>query len=160
VVDASGGPAAADLATRVTEVADLLKLLGNPQRLMIACLLAEGECAVSEIEARLGIRQPSLSQQLGALREARVIQGRREAKAVIYHLADDRVPLLLSALQRIFCPEGVEAAAAALAPVLAPALDPARSQALAGATSSSFAQAGVASFARLRPAFGRDGNAA
>lgn len=138
--------AARDLATRVVEVADLLKLLGNPQRLMIACLLAEGECAVSEIEARLGIRQPSLSQQLGALREAGVIQGRREAKAVIYHLADDRVPQLLGALQRIFCPEGVDAAAAALHPGPGPAAE--------GAQSASFAQAGAASFARLRRAAG------
>jgi DNA-binding transcriptional ArsR family regulator len=140
------GLANADLAARVTEVAELLKLLGNPQRLMIACLLAEGESAVSDIEARLGIRQPSLSQQLGALREAGVIQGRREAKAVIYRLADDRVPPLLLALQRIFCPEGVDAAAAAMAPALhtPPAAKP-----------SSFAQAGAASFARLRPASDR-----
>lgn len=148
--NASQGPATADLAARVGEAADLLKLLGNPQRLMIACLIAEGECAVSEIEARLGIRQPSLSQQLGALREAGVIQGRREAKAVIYQLADGRVPPLLLALQRIFCPEGVGAAATAVAAITpAPNSPPAP-------TSPSFGQAGVAAFARLRPAQDRN----
>jgi hypothetical protein len=36
---------------------------------------------VSEIEENLGIRQPTLSQQIGALREAGVIEGRRRAKA-------------------------------------------------------------------------------
>ena len=55
---------------RAEEISEILKLLGNPQRLLIACLLCEGEYAVSEIEEKLGIRQPTLSQQLGALREA------------------------------------------------------------------------------------------
>lgn len=151
MLDLSQGAVASDLAARVGEVADLLKLLGNPQRLMIACLLAEGECAVSEIEARLGIRQPSLSQQLGALREAGVIQGRREAKAVIYRLVEGRVPMLLLALQRIFCPEGVDAAVAAASAAILPAPSPAPA-----AKSPSFAQAGVASFARLRPAQDRN----
>jgi DNA-binding transcriptional ArsR family regulator len=93
---------------RADEVSELLKLLGNPQRLLIACLLCEGEYAVSEIEEKLGIRQPTLSQQLGALREAGVIEGRKEAKAVIYHLADQRVRHLLDALHRIFDPAGLQ----------------------------------------------------
>src|SRR3981081_3274044 len=42
---------------RADEVSELLKLLGNPQRLLIACLLCEGEYAVSEIEEKLGIRK-------------------------------------------------------------------------------------------------------
>ena len=71
---------AAGLHGRAEEVSDILKLLGNPQRLLIACLLCEGEYAVSEIEENLGIRQPKLSQQTGALREAGVIEGRRRAK--------------------------------------------------------------------------------
>jgi len=94
---------------RADEVSELLKLLGNPQRLLIACLLGEGECAVSEIEEKLGIRQPTLSQQLGALREAGVIEGRREAKAVIYNLVDTRMRHLLDALHRIFCPTELQA---------------------------------------------------
>jgi len=44
---------------RADEVSELLKLLGNKQRLLIACLLCEGEYAVSEIEEKLGIRQPT-----------------------------------------------------------------------------------------------------
>jgi len=101
---------------RAEEISEILKLLGNPQRLLIACLLGEGEYAVSEIEEKLGIRQPTLSQQLGALREAGVIEGRREAKAVIYHLADARTRHLLDALHRIFSPEGLAALAAQTSP--------------------------------------------
>jgi DNA-binding transcriptional ArsR family regulator len=94
---------------RAEEVAELLKLLGNPQRLLIACLLCEGDCAVGEIEEKLGIRQPNLSAHIGVLREAGVVQGHRESKSVIYRLADERIRHLLDSLQRIFCPDGVAA---------------------------------------------------
>src|SRR5258708_19195878 len=106
----------AGLRARAEEISAILKLLGNPQRLLIACLLCEGEYAVSEIEEKLGIRQPTLSQQLGALREAGVIEGRRAAKAVIYHLADEQTRHLLDALHRIFCPERLAAPAAQTSP--------------------------------------------
>jgi len=106
----------AGLHGRAEEISEILKLLGNPQRLLIACLLCEGEYAVREIEEKLGIRQPTLSQQLGALREAGVIEGRREAKAVIYHLADARMRHLLDALHRIFGPEGMAAMVAQPSP--------------------------------------------
>jgi DNA-binding transcriptional ArsR family regulator len=115
---------AARLHGRVEEISQILKLLGNPQRLLIASLLCEGEYAVSEIEEKLGIRQPTLSQQLGALREAGVIEGRREAKAVIYHLADERTRHLLDALHRIFSPEGLAAPAAPTSPPRRRALRP------------------------------------
>jgi DNA-binding transcriptional ArsR family regulator len=99
----------AGLHGRAEEISEILKLLGNPQRLLIACLLCEGEYAVSEIEEKLGIRQPTLSQQLGALREAGVIEGRREAKAVIYRLVDARMRHILDALHRIFNPTELQA---------------------------------------------------
>ena len=110
---------AARLHGRVEEISEILKLLGNPQRLLIASLLCEGEYAVSEIEEKLGIRQPTLSQQLGALREAGVIEGRREAKAVIYHLADEQTRHLLDALHRIFLSRGTGGAGGADVPTAA-----------------------------------------
>lgn len=133
------------MAKQAEEVADLLKLLGNPQRLMIACLLVEGSFAVSEIEVRLGIRQPSLSQQLAALRESGLIEGRREAKAVIYHLKDARLGRLLSALHDIFCPNGVSVARVGDSRPVAVA-----AQGAEGA--ASFDRAGAAAFARLAAA--------
>lgn len=143
--DPANGPPFPALAEQAEKVADLLKLLGNPQRLMIACLLAEGAFAVSEIEARLGIRQPSLSQQLGALREAGVIQGRREAKAVIYQLTNPQVATLLVALYGIFCPESARFPVSAIFPEGGgKAADLA-----SGAAAPAFNLAGVAAFARL-----------
>ena len=48
--------------------ASLLKSLANPDRLLLLCQLVEGERSVTELEALTGIRQPTLSQQLGVLR--------------------------------------------------------------------------------------------
>ena len=58
----------------IRQAADLMRRLSNPNRLMIACALIEGEQSVSELETKLGIKQPILSQQLADLREAGVVQ--------------------------------------------------------------------------------------
>lgn len=87
----------------VEPVAELLRGLSNPQRLMIVCALAEGELGVADLERGLSIRQPSLSQHLGSLRETGIITGRREGKAVFYRLSDHRAAMLVEALHAIFC---------------------------------------------------------
>jgi len=89
----------------VTEACDpesaaaLLRALAHPARLRILCRLLDGECGVSGFESELGLRQPNLSQQLGALREAALVATRREAKSVFYRLVDDRVRAVLAALR-------------------------------------------------------------
>ena len=105
-----GAPALRPAA--MTEAAELLRSLASPQRLAIMALLLDGERAVSEVEAELGIRQPSLSQHLGSLREAGLIAGRREAKAVFYRVSDPRAAAVVEALQAIFVWEGRRRASA------------------------------------------------
>ena len=84
----------------------LLKLLGNEDRLLLLCQLSQGECCVSELEESLGIRQPTLSQQLGVLRRDGLVQTRREGKFIWYQLADDRALQLMQAIHRLFCKQG------------------------------------------------------
>jgi len=93
----------AQMEGRATEVAELLKTLSHPARLMLACTLAEREYSVGELEETLGIRQPTLSQQLGVLREAGVVETRREAKQIFYRLTEARAAQLIEALYGIFC---------------------------------------------------------
>ncbi|KAB2731391.1 sulfite-sensing transcriptional repressor BigR [Brucella intermedia] len=93
----------AEMEGRATEVAELLKTLSHPARLMLACTLAEGEYSVGELEEALGIHQPTLSQQLGVLREAGVVETRREAKQIFYRLTEARAAQLIEALYGIFC---------------------------------------------------------
>jgi len=75
---------------RSEELAETFKMLGNVNRLKILVCLAAGERSVSEIEAALDIHQPTLSQQIGELRDADLVVGRREAKSVFYSLNEPR----------------------------------------------------------------------
>ncbi|WP_454872452.1 ArsR/SmtB family transcription factor [Paraburkholderia xenovorans] len=60
----------------------LLKVLANPDRLLLMCQLSQGELCVSDLEEQLGIRQPTLSQQLGVLRDNALVETRREGKSI------------------------------------------------------------------------------
>lgn len=68
-----------------------LKAIAHPLRFQIVQLLRSGELNVGEIEQASGIGQPALSQQLGILRKAELVETRKDAKLVYYKLNDDRL---------------------------------------------------------------------
>jgi DNA-binding transcriptional ArsR family regulator len=82
-----------------------LRLLGNEDRLLLLCQLAQGEMCVGDLEAALDIRQPTLSQQLGVLRAEGVVHTRREGKNIVYSIADARLLDVLGLLHRLYCPD-------------------------------------------------------
>jgi DNA-binding transcriptional ArsR family regulator len=82
-----------------------LRLLGNEDRLLLLCQLAQGEMCVGELEAALDIRQPTLSQQLGVLRTEGVVHTRRDGKNIYYSIADARLLDVMALLHRLYCPE-------------------------------------------------------
>lgn len=83
-----------------------LKVLGNEDRLLLLCQLSQGERCVSELEEALGIRQPTLSQQLGVLRNEGTVTTRREGKNIYYSVAEPGTLEILALLYRLYCPEG------------------------------------------------------
>jgi len=95
-----------DLQDKASEVSELLKTLAHPMRLMIVCTLIKGEYSVGELEDKLGIHQPNLSQQLTVLREAEVVETRREGKQIYYKLTARKAERLVGALYDIFCADG------------------------------------------------------
>jgi len=88
----------------VEKASAFLKGLANPHRLMVLCLLGDGELSVSALEAALGIRQPTLSQQLARLRADGLVKTRREGKTIFYRVADERAASMIVILQDMFCP--------------------------------------------------------
>ena len=84
---------------------DALKVLANEDRLMLLCQLSRGEMCVSDLEEALGIRQPTLSQQLGVLRAEGAVNTRREGKRIYYSVADPNVMQVLEVLYRLYCPK-------------------------------------------------------
>ncbi|MGX4643699.1 metalloregulator ArsR/SmtB family transcription factor [Massilia sp. SYSU DXS3249] len=81
----------------------MLKVLGNPDRLLLLCQLAQGEYCVSELETLLRIQQPTLSQQLGVLREEGLVSTRREGKQIFYKLESKEAIAIMGVLYELFC---------------------------------------------------------
>jgi DNA-binding transcriptional ArsR family regulator len=85
------------------EATAALRVLANEDRLLLLCELSRGECSVGELEERLDIHQPTLSQQLGVLRAEGIVQTRREGKFIHYSVVDPKALALLDALYRLYC---------------------------------------------------------
>lgn len=83
-----------------------LKLLANEDRLLLLCQLSQREMCVGDLEAQLGIHQPTLSQQLGVLRAEGVVSTRRQGKNIFYSVADPAMLEILAVLYRLYCPKG------------------------------------------------------
>ena len=95
-----------DLDTLVANArgaSEFLKALSHEARLMILCLLADGEKSVSEIEQTLSLRQPAVSQQLARLRADDLVDARRDGKNIYYSLARTEVRDIIEVLHRAFC---------------------------------------------------------
>ncbi|WP_296945630.1 metalloregulator ArsR/SmtB family transcription factor [uncultured Massilia sp.] len=92
-----------DMRAAASRACALLKALGNPDRLLLLCQLTQGEFRVGELESVLGIQQPTLSQQLGVLREEQLVETRREGKQIYYRLASKEARAVLDVLYQQFC---------------------------------------------------------
>ena len=92
-----------DMRAAAAQACALLKVLGNPDRLMLLCQLTQGEYCVSELETLLGIVQPTLSQQLGVLREERLVSTRREGKQIFYRIDSNEALAVMQVLYQQFC---------------------------------------------------------
>jgi DNA-binding transcriptional ArsR family regulator len=103
-------PMAAAMAAQAEAAAELLKTLGNPQRLRILCLLVEGEHSVGEINAHVPLSQSALSQHLAVLREQGLVETRREAQTIFYALVDGPARAMLGTLHDLYCPTPESAA--------------------------------------------------
>ena len=82
-----------------------LKVLANEDRLLLLCQLSQAEMCVGDMEQALGIRQPTLSQQLGVLRNEGVVSTRREGKNIFYRVADPAMLEILALLYQLYCPK-------------------------------------------------------
>jgi DNA-binding transcriptional ArsR family regulator len=85
------------------KASDLLKAMSHETRLVILCLLSEGERSVGDIETILSMPQAAVSQQLARLRLDRLVKTRREGRTVYYRLASEEVTTLIGTLYELFC---------------------------------------------------------
>jgi ArsR family transcriptional regulator len=81
--------------------AEFFKTLAHPARIRLLELLRDGECSVAQLIPGVGIEPSHLSQQLGILRRANILQVRRDGGAVRYSVTDPRIFELLEVARAI-----------------------------------------------------------
>jgi len=86
-----------------TQACALLKVLANPDRLLLLCQMSQGEFCVSDLEELTGIRQPTLSQQLTVLRDEEMVSTRREGKQIFYRIASAEALAVMQVLYDLYC---------------------------------------------------------
>jgi DNA-binding transcriptional ArsR family regulator len=91
------------MQAHAADAAQLLKALGNEQRLHILCNLLDGPLSVGELNQRLELSQSALSQHLALLRDMDLVDTRREAQTIYYSLPDGPVVRVMALLQDIYC---------------------------------------------------------
>lgn len=91
------------LRRSATDACGLLKVLGNPDRLLLLCQLTQGEYCVGDLAGATGIEQPTLSQQLTVLRHNGLVNTRREGKQVHYSIASYQAREVMQVLYKLYC---------------------------------------------------------
>ena len=91
------------MRSAASQACSLLKVLANPDRLLLLCQLTQGPLCVSELESTLGIQQPTLSQQLGVLRDEALVSTRREGKQIFYSIASGEAMAVMETLYQLYC---------------------------------------------------------
>ncbi len=92
-----------EMAEHADEAIQLLKALSNRSRLMVLCILSDGELSVGELLERVPLSQSALSQHLAVLRRDELVATRREAQTVFYSLQDENAARVVSLLHEMYC---------------------------------------------------------
>jgi DNA-binding transcriptional ArsR family regulator len=86
-----------------SDAVNLLKGLANESRLMIMCVLSEGEISVGGLNQRIMLSQSALSQHLAVLRDQGLVQTRRESQTIFYRLKDSAALSVIELLHEAYC---------------------------------------------------------
>ncbi len=83
------------------------KAMADDTRQQIMRLLCCEWICVSDIVSQTGVSQPTVSHHLGILREAKLVDTRREGKRIFYSLNQDAIVVCCGILMEVFAPEKV-----------------------------------------------------
>lgn len=95
-----------DLIGRTESIAQAsaaMQAMAHPLRLKILCLVGNHELSVLEIVEAVGTTQSNISQHLAVLRDAGILEARKDANKVFYRVADARVLRMVALTREIFC---------------------------------------------------------
>ena len=81
--------------------AEFFKTLGHPARIRVLELLVTGDKSVAELLPEVGLESSNLSQQLGVLRRAGVVDAHRDGNTMIYSIASPDIAELLLVARKV-----------------------------------------------------------
>lgn len=96
-------PKFSEMEENLESASQLLKAMASPNRLMLLCLLSEGERSVGELAEELGLRQATVSQHLARLRQEGLVGTRRESQTIYYSIVDAAAKSIIKTLYRHYC---------------------------------------------------------
>jgi DNA-binding transcriptional ArsR family regulator len=75
----------------IRKTSKILRVLGQPDRLQILLAIGEGEACVCHLKAVLKKRQAFISQHLMAMRDAKILETRRDGRFIYYQVRDKEI---------------------------------------------------------------------
>ena len=93
------------MRSKVKDVAQVLKVMAHPERLLLLCQISQGKLNVTELEQRLGMGQSQISQTLQKLEQLQLVSYERDGKLKYYQLKDEKLKRLIESLYEIYCKE-------------------------------------------------------
>ena len=89
------------------QIAELLKILGNENRLLLLCGLIKGPQTVSQLAKEVpNISQSALSQHLALLKAHGILDSSKSGQSVTYFILDHRVEDMINTLKKYYCVNG------------------------------------------------------
>ncbi len=79
--------------------AEIIKMLGHPDRLKIVEVLEQGETSVSQIQQVLDLPQAIVSQHLAKMRGCGIVASRRDGNHVYYRIVEPKVGHILGCIR-------------------------------------------------------------
>lgn len=83
----------------LNQAADVIKVVGHPDRLRILEFLEEEEKAVGEIQECLGLPQAIVSQHLAKMRGCNIVEAKRDGIHVYYTIIEPKVQHILDCIR-------------------------------------------------------------
>ena len=88
---------------KAKEVADLLKVLSNENRLLILCELVKEPMSVNSLLENLAISQSGISQHLAILKSNGILNYDKKAQTIVYSIKDERIYKVMQVLKETYC---------------------------------------------------------
>ena len=92
-----------EMKQRAKELADLLKVLANENRILILCELSKEPMSVSALLKKLEITQSGISQHLAILKFNGILDYDKKAQTIVYTIKDKRINRVLQVLKETYC---------------------------------------------------------